>query len=310
MRYQKAYIYILALLAMIFWGLSFVWSTIVFEYYRPITTVFLRLVLSSVILLAMAHIFTPGEKIHREHYRLFALSALLNPFLYFLGENYGLLMTSPTVSAVIIATIPLLTPVMGVLLLKEKLTWMNYLGMIISFVGILIMLFRSDFSLAAPVVGVAFLVMAVLVAVVYSVLLKRLAGLYSALTIIKVQNMIGVVYFLPFFLIFESKYFLQVTPDMRLISALLQLAFFASSLAFVLYTIVTKHLGISRTNIFSNLIPVFTAITSYFLISETIGVNKITGIILVVTGVVLSQSGVFGGWRWLKINQSKNTSKT
>lgn len=299
----------LAILAMLFWGLSFIWSTIVFEYYNPITTVFLRLVLSSAILWFIVKFLKKKEKIQREHYKLFAFSALLNPFLYFIGENFGLKMTSPTISAVIIATIPLLTPVVGVMMLNEKLSKLNYIGMVISFAGILIMLVKPDLTLVAPPLGVLLLAFAVLAAVAYSVLLKKLSAHYSAFTIIATQNVIGAFYFLPLFLLFDFKHFITVIPDRRLVLSLLQLAFFASTLAFVFYTIVTKRLGISRTNIFSNLIPVFTAIFSYFILNEIFTLNKIAGIALVVSGVALSQlqrtHRIAGIYRYIFFNKQK-----
>src|ERR1035437_977874 len=101
---KKVQLYIIIVLSMVFWGMSFVWSTIVFRYLEPITTVFFRLILSSGILFAGLKIFGKIEKIKREHYKMFLISALFNPFLYFLGENFGLKNTSATISAVIIAT--------------------------------------------------------------------------------------------------------------------------------------------------------------------------------------------------------------
>ncbi len=294
---------------MIFWGMSFIWSTMVFEYYNPIATVFLRLVLSSIILWIITKFFIRREKIRREHHRMFLLSSLLNPFLYFLGENFGLKLTSPTISAVIIATIPLFTPIAGMLLLHEKFSRMNFVGMFVSFAGILIMLLKPDMSMTASPTGVALLLFAIVTAVSYSVVLKRLTTHYSALTIISTQNFIGALYFLPLFLIFDFRDFIRVIPDQRLISSMLLLAFFASTLAYVFYTIATKHLGISRANIFSNLIPVFTAIASYLMLNENFDLRKLFGIAMVLTGVVLSQyrndSGVTGIYRFIMINLRK-----
>ncbi len=310
MHKTPVYVYLLAVLSMVFWGMSFIWSTIVFEYYDPIATIFLRLLLSSFILWVIAKLFIKKDKIRREHYKLFMLSSLLNPFFYFLGENFGLKLTSPTISAVIIATIPLFTPIAGVLLLNERLSRMNIMGMFVSFAGILLMLIKPDLSMAASPAGIAFLVFAIASAVSYSVVLKRLTTHYSAFTIIATQNFIGALYFLPLFLIFDFKTFITVVPDQRLIVSLVLLAFFASSLAFIFYTVTTKHLGISKTNIFSNLIPVFTAIASYILFKEYFDTRKIIGIALVLFGVVLSQynrnSGVAGIYRFITINRKKN----
>lgn len=302
-------VYLLAVLAMLFWGMSFVWSTIVFDYYDPLTTVFLRLVLSTAILFVIINVWRKRERIRKEHYGLFLLSSLLNPFLYFIGENFGLKLTSPTISAVIIATIPLFTPIAAVLLLNERLGKMHVIGMFISFAGILIMLIKPDMKLAASPSGIAFLTLAIAVAVGYSVLLKRLTLHYSALTIISTQNFIGIWYFFPLFLVMGFRDFISVVPDMRLITSLLLLAFFASTLAFVFYTIATKHLGISRTNIFTNLIPVFTAIFSFFMIGEGFDVPKLIGMAMVLSGVALSQykrkMSIAGAYRFIMFNKRK-----
>jgi drug/metabolite transporter (DMT)-like permease len=282
-------IYPIIILSMIFWGMSFVWTSIVFKYYHPITTIFLRLVISTLILSIFIYFTGKYESLKKEDRGLFMLSALFNPFLYFLGENFGLLSTSPTISAVIIATIPVFSPVVAFIALKERLSWLNISGIIISFLGIGVMLVNPDLSLNASPMGVAFLLGAVASAVIYSVFLKKLTKKYSSLTIITYQNALGVMYFLPLFLFFDYQHFITVIPNRELISSILQLSFFASSLAFIFFTMTVKELGVSRTNVFSNLIPVFTAIFSVIFISEIFSLTKIAGMTVVIAGVMISQ---------------------
>lgn len=133
MRSGKYSIHIIAVIAMLLWGFSYVWTKIVFDYYEPFTTVFLRLLISSLVLILFIFIFRKPKTIKKEHYKLFLLSAIFNPFLYFIGESFGLQYVSPTISAVIIATIPVFTPIAALLFLKEKLNWVNVLGLFISF---------------------------------------------------------------------------------------------------------------------------------------------------------------------------------
>jgi drug/metabolite transporter (DMT)-like permease len=289
LKLKPVYTYILVILSMLFWGMSFVWSKIVLNYYDPVTTVLLRLVISSSIMFFGLKLFGRLQKLKREDYKLFLLSALFNPFLYFLGENYGLKYSSPTVTAVIIATIPVFTPVVAYFVLKERLTKLNIFGLIISFFGVLFMLVNRDYSFSASPRGVAWLSLAVFTAVYYSVLLKKLAVKYDAFFIIAMQNLIGAIYFLPLFFIFDFDKFLQVIPNTELITALLLLAVFASSLAFVFFAISAREIGISRTNLFTNLIPVFTALFSYFILKEYFELRKIAGMAIVIFGVLLTQ---------------------
>jgi drug/metabolite transporter (DMT)-like permease len=64
---------------------------------------------------------------------------------------------------------------------------------------------------------------------------------------------------------------------------------FCSAIAYALWAFCFSRLGASKANVYSNLIPVFTAIFSYLLAIEDMTENKIIGIIVVVTGLVLSQ---------------------
>jgi drug/metabolite transporter (DMT)-like permease len=286
---KKVQLYIIIVLSMVFWGMSFVWSTIVFRYLEPITTVFFRLILSSAILFAGLKLFGKIEKIKREHYKMFLISALFNPFLYFLGENFGLKNTSATISAVIIATIPVFSPIAAFFFLKERLSLLNVIGLIVSFFGVLVMLVNKDLSLNAAPLGIMCLGFAVIAAIIYSMLLKRLAFHYNAFTVIANQNLIGSFLFLPLFLIFEAHKLSSVTFNASWVSSLLMLSVFASSLAFVFFAIGTREIGVSKTSIFSNLIPAITAIGSYFLLGEAFSVQKGAGILMVICGLSISQ---------------------
>ncbi|MEZ5083690.1 MAG: DMT family transporter [Bacteroidales bacterium] len=289
MKTNNFYIYGSVVMSMLFWGMSFVWTAIVLETYPPITIIFLRLLISTAVLFLWLKIFGKFKKIKKEHYKLFLLSALFNPFFYFIGENYGVKLTSPTISAVIIATIPLVVPVFAWIWLKEKLGILNILGLLVSFVGIMIMLLDDNLSFEANPLGVAALIFAVISAVGFAILLKKLSSHYSPMLIIAVQNLLGLFFFLPIFLGFEFSNFLSIKPDVRVITSLLALAILCSSLAYIGFTLATREIGVSRTNIFANLIPVSTAIFSFLIIGEEINSQKILGIAIVILGLFFSQ---------------------
>lgn len=279
-----------AVLAMLFWGVSYVASKIVLQYYSPVTMVFLRLVISSLVLSFYIFLLRRMQKIRKEHIWLFLLSALFNPFLYFLGESHGIKLVSPTVSAVIIGTIPLFTPVVAYFAVKERLTTLNIFGIMMSFAGLLIMLFDDNYSFRADPMGILYLFGSVASAVIFTVILKKLTVHYTPLCIITYQNIIGVVYFLPLVLFFQLDDLMTVPLNAELVTSLLFLAIFASSIAFIFYTIAVKHLGMSKANVFSNLIPVFAAIASLLIWHEFFDFNKTLGIVVVICGVLLSQT--------------------
>lgn len=284
-------VHIVAVISMFFWGLSYIWSKYVFEVYSPLTTIFFRLTISFVVLFVFVYATSNDFFIYKKDYPLFALSALFNPFLYFIGENFGLKLVSASVSAIIVATIPLFAPFIAWYYYKEKLKLLNTAGLVLSFIGLLFIILKKDFSLNADPVGLMLLSLAVVSALFYMVVLKKLTKKYPPVTIIMWQNLIGAIYFLPFFLFFDFQKVIEIKPDIDAVLSLLMLGIFSSSLAYVLYTYTLKHLGIIKSSLYTNLIPVFTALLSFYLLSESFTFAKIIGMIIVISGLILSEYG-------------------
>ena len=122
MKERKFLVHLSGVIAMVFWGLSFIWSTQVFKYLNPTATIFFRLIISCVFLGILLFFKDVKAKSNegieslreigiKDNIKLFALAALFEPFLYFIFESYGLLNAAPVVSSAIIATIPLFTPI-------------------------------------------------------------------------------------------------------------------------------------------------------------------------------------------------------
>lgn len=272
-----------------FWSLSFIWYKDVYVYFTPFATVFFRLVISSALLFSAAFLFRKLQKVRKEDYKNIFLLSVFEPFLYFVGESQGMLYVSPTTASVIISMIPLLVPIAAFYFLKERLLIKNIIGIIISCAGVVLVVLNKDFAFSVSLKGVLLLSISVVAAVFYSVTLKKLADVYNPLTLIAWQNTFGILLFLPLVLIFERhglhKGLLAIDPMIPLF----KLAIFASSGAFLLYAFSVKQLGAVKANIFTNLIPVLTALLSFWLLNERLLFHNILGIFVVIGGLVLSQ---------------------
>lgn len=290
---------------MLFWGLSFVWVKIVYLYYRPFTVVTVRLFLATILLLLYQNLFKTKQKVTLVDIPKFLLLAFFEPFCYFLGESFGMQYVSSTLASIIIATIPVFSPIFSFLFYREKLSKFGFLGLVISVLGIVLLVVDKNFNFNAPLKGILLLLFAVISAIGYGIVAKKLTFTYDSVTIIKYQNAFGFIYFLPFFLIFDFNHFLSVKPDIRLVANLLALTVFASVLAFVLFTKVLKEIGINSANIFTNLIPIFTAVFSFLILKESFNLQKISGIFLVVFGVFISQVKINQKLKLLKIKNVK-----
>lgn len=281
--------YFSALGAAFFWSFSFVWFKIAFLAYKPITVVIFRIAISAILIVVIAWALKRLQKPNKKDLRLFFLMALFEPFIYFLGESYGLQYVSSTVAAVIVSTIPLLTPIAAWYFYKEKIMPKNLLGLLLSFVGVGLVVLNGSFQFDASPLGVGLEFMAVFAAIAYAIVLKSLAARYNTLTIIAYQNIIGFFLFLPIWVVIDFQDFLQTPFHPQAFRAIILLAVFSSTLAFVFFTQSVRQMGVTRANTFINLIPVFVAILAFILLKDELGIQKIVGIIVVVTGLFLSQ---------------------
>jgi drug/metabolite transporter (DMT)-like permease len=278
-----------ALGAAFFWSFSFIWFKIAYRSYQPITVVLFRLTISAVLILTLALYLKRLQKIHPKDLKLFFLMSFFEPFVYFLGESYGLKYISSTAAAVIVATIPLLTPLAAWYFHKEKIRWMNFAGMMLSFVGVAMVVLNRSFRFEASPLGVSLEFCAVLAAIGYAIVLKNLAPRYNTFTIIAWQNIFGIFLFLPLWLILDFKSFLHTPYDPTAFRAIVLLAIFSSTLAFVFFTQSIRKLGVNRSNTFVNLIPGFVAVLSFFILNDPLTLQHMAGITVVVCGLFLAQ---------------------
>ena len=138
MKQQKTVIYIASTFAILLWGMSYIWTDKLINLGIPIFYfVFVRILLAGIVLFLFNTASSRIKRIQRRDLPKFLLLSLCEPFIYFLCETYGLKETgSPTISAMVIATIPIFSIGAGILFFKEKINAINIAGILMSLVGI------------------------------------------------------------------------------------------------------------------------------------------------------------------------------
>ena len=276
---------------MFFWGFSFIWSNQLLKLGMPVyALIFFRMAIASIILLAVTLILKQLQLPRKKDISWFLLLALTEPFLYFIGETFGMKWSgSPTLCSVVIATIPIFCMVFAISLYRERVSKSNMAGIFLTLPGICLVVFEHGFGEVERLSGIAMLFLAVFSAVGYSLVVKRLSGHYNSITVNTWQHVIGTLYFLPLFFIIDYQAVKTLPFTWEVIRPLLSLAIFCSCLCYFLFINTIKELGISRTSTFTSLIPVITAVGAFLLGEEALPMRKIVGIMIVVTGLILSQ---------------------
>ena len=288
-----AFGYVAIMFAMLFWGLSFVWIKHLLNNNFPVfTIVFIRLVLASAVFMTLLKCQRKLQKIARADYKDFFLLAFFEPFLYFIGEDFGLKYVDASFAAVIIALIPIVVSITMYFAEHEPIRWEFIVGTIVSVGGVLLLTMSPGGQMTFNLKGTLLLGIAVLAACGYSVLLSRLVRKYSPATVTTWQNFIAIPFYLPFVLIFDVKHWGTLTWDASAVFSLVCLALLCSAGAYMLYSYSVKQLTVTKTCIFTNLIPIVTLLAAAAIGQEVFTQTKFWGIVVIVAGVTFSQMTV------------------
>ncbi|MBN2698641.1 MAG: DMT family transporter [Bacteroidales bacterium] len=291
---SKFGVYAGVVLAMVFWGFTFVVFKFANQSFNPISIVFIRLVIASFFLFGFAFFLNRLNRIKKKDFRWFILLAFFEPFIYFLGEAYGLTMVSSTVGAVIVSTIPLFLPYASWIFFREKLSALNKIGLVVSFIGVLMVIMVKSDDLTATPKGVLLMFLAVVAAIGYTMVAKKLTEDYNPLSITAYQGLIGMIFFLPLFLFIDLPGLDMSAVSPISLYAVLYLGVVGSGICFILLTIAMRELGAAKANIFANLVPVVAAYFSFLILKESMPLVKVLGIIIVILGLFMTQiEGMF-----------------
>ena len=270
--------------------MSYIWTDKLLALGIPVFYfVFVRILIAGGVLFLLNAAYGRIKRIQRQDLKKFLLLALFEPFIYFVCETYGVELTSPTISAMIIATIPIFSIAAGRIFFKERITGLNIAGVILSLMGIIMVIMKGSIMGKDLLWGIILLLIAVIAEVGHASITKSLSGNYSSQIIVMYQFLIGSVYLLPLFLWkgldgFNAELYLSGDVWYPLIC----LAILCSSLAFSLWVSTIKNLGVAKSSIFSALIPVVTALIAWLLGTQMTPLQW-GGIVISTLGVVLSQ---------------------
>lgn len=289
---SKVLVYIASIFAITLWGMSYIWTDKLIALNIPIFYfVFVRILVAGIVLFLFNTAYARIKRIQKQDLGKFLLLAFFEPFIYFICETYGLKLTgSPTLSAMVVATIPIFSIGAGMIFFKEKVNIVNIFGIVFTLIGIVMVAMAKGELGENFIWGVVLLLIAVVSEVGHASITKSLSGNYSSQIIVMYQFLIGSVYLLPMFLWKGIDGFsIQTHFSPEVWYPIICLAVLCSSLAFSLWVSTIKNLGVAKSSIFSALIPVAAAIIAWIPGHELLNSRQWAGIAISSFGVILSQ---------------------
>ena len=268
--------------------------------FSPLTLIVLRFSLAILLMLLVGLLFRGHEvlglqRVDKRDIPLFVLGGLFQPFLYFIFETYTYQsFASPTIAEAMLSTQPIMAPILAFIILREKVTRNNVVGILLSTVGMLLLLLvgANNFALGNPW-GVLLAIVTVSMSVGYTIILRRIPTQYSSLSIVFYVQLVALVLFYAVWGVFDRQSLQDtiapLSADLSPVIAVGYLAVFASVTAFILFCYTVRQIGVTRANVFNNVRPVFTALLMWVIFDEQLPVWKWVGIIVIVIGLFISQ---------------------
>jgi len=278
---------LLILLAVIFWGTSFVATKTLLLEIKPVTIIILRLIIASALLAFIAISTKRNFSLNIKSHGWILILALIAVFHLWIQVT-GLQYTTASNTGWIIGTAPIFMAIMGLIFYKEKITLIALSGILLAVTGLLILFGKGDITNIGfmenrgdlLVLGSAF------TWGVYSTVNKKISLSYSPLMTILYLFLMMAIIIIPFNLNSETiASVVHLSPIGWLM--VLFLGLFCSGVAYVIWAQALRDMESAKVGAFLYLEPLITVAAAGFFLKEEITMLMIFSGLLNTIGVFL-----------------------
>lgn len=290
MKESKLLIYSEALFAVIVWGASFIATKVALQDISPITVVWLRFLMGVIILGLVVVLRKQFMLPDRKEWGYFALLGFLGITFHQWLQSNALQTSEAGTTAWIVSTTPVFMALLGWVLLRERLEWAKSLGILLAFIGVLVVVSKGD--LASVSVGrfgapgdILILISAVNWAV-FSALSRRGLKSHPASLMMFYIMLVGWVFTSVLFLTAQGT---AEIPALTLNgwTAVAFLGIFCSGLAYIAWYDALKALTTAQTGVFLYIEPLVAVVVAFFVLGEAITPASLLGGAVILFGVWL-----------------------
>jgi len=278
-----------AAMAAVLFGGSVVAVRVAVRDVPPISLAVLRIGQGGLLLAAVLLVVAPDRlRVRWERLRLFALLGLVLFALFPLTFNIGLRYTEASRGAVMLATMPIWSALLG-RIAGERLARRQVAGVGLSVVGIALAFLEPGRAIdadAMSLVGDGLLLLTGLLGALYGLFAKRVLAVDSPATVTTYAMLFGALALLPAELA-EGLVPAIGNLDRQLLGLVVFLGVLGGSAAFLLWTWALSRLTPTQVAVYVNLNPIVAALLAILLLDERRSGLFLVGFAAVLTGVLL-----------------------
>jgi len=283
-----------ALLAVALWASSFaVMKHLLAIGLPPLAIVWLRMIIAAVLLAPFLLLHRKGVKAQKGDFLWLLLLSLFEPGLYFLLEITALQYTSSAQAGIIVAVFPLLAAAGGAWFFREPINGRIISGLLLAVAGAVLMTLagKADAHAPNPLLGNTLEFLAILSAVGYMLIVKKLAVRWPVWIITAFQMTFGAIFFLPGAWALADADAWQRLMEPWTLVLVVYLGAGITVLAYGFYNYSISRLSAAQAGIIVNLLPVLAALLGWWWLGERLNGAQMAAAGVILAGVLLAQQG-------------------
>lgn len=264
------------------WGGSFIFMRVAVPALGPIVLMELRVLLAALFLAGVAQFFRSRLETgtHWKHYLILGLINSALPFLLF---GYAALTLPASLLAILNATAPIWSTLIGVLWMRHRMTPKSAVGLCLGIIGVALLV-GLDKAMLQPGAGLA------AAAALGAAFCYGIASLYAkqARTVEPFANAHGSMWAATLWLLPASFFFQPAAlPGIDIMLIVLVLGVVCSGVAYLLYFRLIAEIGAAPALTVTFLIPLFGVLWGWLFLNEAVGWHTLGGTFIVITGTAL-----------------------
>ena len=276
--------------AVVFWGTSFVAIKTALDSFSPMTVIWLRMVIATVVFAPFwPKVAKPAYR--RGDWKLLVLNAALMPCMYYLLEGYAIRYTTSSQAGVISAIVPLIVSAGAWLFLKERIGVRAAAAIAISLGGVAVLSMGAIAGGSAPnpMLGNLLELLAMVAAAGSQLVIKHLSTRYGPWLLTGMQAVVGAVFFLPGALVSGPSNWLHATPAAW--ASVAYLGIVVSLGGFGLYNTALAKMPASKAALSINLVPAVALLAGWLVRGESLSGPQLAACAAIVGAVIWGETG-------------------
>ncbi len=303
---SKILTYSLLVFVMFTWGLNIVSIKYLVIYLPPIAMQGMRIFVAGLAALLVLYFLKDLRKLTRSEWQLAVWAALFGQLGHHTFLALGLAGTTATNGGLILGLIPLTTVIMTMVFLRERPTFLRFLGISLGFFGVSIVVLQNGEGLGAISRGDFFVFLSMVSQAFSFILIRKITATLSPRQLTAILLIIGSLMITSVSFLFEGNVADEIVRAPSSVWVVFFLsAILATGLGHIFYNLAIQQIGAGETAIFNNLVPFFTLVGAFLFLGETIHFTQVIGFIFIVIGVFFGT-----GYLEMRVNHRMKYKKT